>query len=414
MAEAQSGGQPTESGPSKKMLGTLFLVVFVDLIGFGIVIPILPLYAERYEPSALVFGLLMASFSAMQFLFAPLFGRLSDRVGRRPVLVISMLGAAAGYVLFAFADSIAWLFASRIIAGICGANIPTAQAVVADVTGPAGRSRAMGMIGAAFGLGFIFGPALSGVLLRFGEMAPGFGAAAMSLLAAILVIALVPETLRRDSASAARPPLSFAALGHALRTPLLGFCLLLILLVIFAFSGFETTFAQVLCARYGMTVENVPWLLVYVGVLAAIVQGGLVGRLSKRFGEVRLITAGTVLGGVGLLAIPFTSSLTMLLPVLALIAAGVGVTTPTLASLTSKLARAHEVGGVMGLYQSLSSLGRIFGPFAGEAVYGVAIVGPAWLSGVAMFVAAFVALVLLVRVRAVPIGEDVAPEEASA
>lgn len=176
-------------------LSTVFVIVFIDLIGFGIVIPILPIYAEAFGPSAVELGLLMASFSAMQFIFAPILGRLSDRVGRRPVLLVSMVGSAVGYVMFGFAGSMAMLFASRIIDGISGGNISTAHAVIADITSPEDRAKGMGLLGAAFGLGFILGPAISGLLLQFGTWLPGVAAAVASMIAFTMVLFFLPETL---------------------------------------------------------------------------------------------------------------------------------------------------------------------------------------------------------------------------
>lgn len=384
----------------KHQIGILFLIVFIDLVGFGMVIPILPLYAEKYGPSGLVFGLFMASFSAMQFIFAPLLGGLSDRIGRRPVLIVSMLGAAAGYGLLAAADSMALLFLSRIIAGICGANIATAQAVIADITGPEGRTKAMGIIGAAFGLGFILGPALGGILIHYGEPYPGIAAALTSLTAAILVGVLLPESLRPGAAASTRRrrPLDLQGFGRALAHPFLGFCLLLILLVILAFSAFETTFAQFLHAEFALTPRKIAFLFVYAGVLAAIVQGGLVGRLAKRFGEPRLIAAGIVLAAVAMGLLPLMGSIPALLAVLAALAFGIGVTTPTLASLTSKLADPAEVGRVMGLYQSLSSLGRIGGPFFAELLFAQGRSWPYFFGGILLAGAVLVATALLSRV----------------
>ena len=225
---------------SRRTLTTLFLIVFTDLVGFGIVIPLLPLYAEHFQPAGWVLGLLMASFSAMQFVFAPVLGRLSDRVGRRPVLLLSLAGSLAGYVLFAVAGSMAMLFVSRLLAGICGANIATAQAVIADTTPPEGRAKGMGLIGAAFGLGFIAGPALAGLLLQLGTSAPGWGAAACSAAALVMAIAFLPET--RSAATepaAARFASPFARLARGWSDRRLAPLLLLGFLVVTGFAGFE-------------------------------------------------------------------------------------------------------------------------------------------------------------------------------
>jgi DHA1 family tetracycline resistance protein-like MFS transporter len=382
-------------------IGIIFLIVFIDLVGFGIVIPILPLYAEQYGPSPVIFGLLMASFSIMQFIAAPILGRLSDRVGRRPVLLISLLGSAFGYVLFGIAGSLGMLLASRIIDGISGGNISTAQAVIADITGPEDRARGMGIIGAAFGLGFILGPAIGALLVTVAPWLPGIGAAAASLIAFVLVLTRLPETLAPEARrEARRHPLNLSSLAEALSHPLVGLCLLMVFCTIFAFANFETTFAQFARLRFGFQTSTIAWLFVYAGVLGAVVQGGLVGHLAARFGEIRLIVAGTALSFVSLGLLPYASSRGPLLSVLAVLALGQGVAHPSLSAFTSKLVDPDEVGGVMGVYQGMSSLGRIVGPFWGEVVYGT--IGFAWpfrTVSIFMLLAFWVAVVAMLRLR---------------
>ncbi len=382
-------------------IGIVFLIVFIDLVGFGIVIPILPLYAEEYGPSPVIFGLLMASFSIMQFFAAPILGRLSDRVGRRPVLLVSLLGSAFGYVLFGIAGSLAMLFASRIIDGISGGNISTAQAVIADITGPEDRAKGMGIIGAAFGLGFILGPAIGALLVTVATWLPGIGAAVASLIAFVLVLTHLPETLDTDSRRKARHhPLNLGSLAEALAHPLVGLCMLMVFFTIFAFANFETTFAQFAKLRFGFRTSTIAWLFVYAGVLGAIVQGGLVGRLAKKFGEVRLIVTGTLLSFVALGLLPYAPSRGPLLAILAVLALGQGIAHPSLSAFTSKLVEPGQVGGVMGVYQGMSSLARIVGPFWGEIVYGA--IGFAWpfrTGSVFMLLACVVAIVAFLRLR---------------
>jgi len=356
---------------SRRTLATLFLIVFTDLVGFGIVIPLLPLYAEHFRPAGWVFGLLLASYSAMQFIFSPILGRLSDRVGRRPVLLISLVGSMGGYALFALAGSLAMLFASRILAGICGANIATAQAVIADTTPPEGRAKGMGLIGAAFGLGFIAGPALAGILVRFGTAAPGWGAATCSAGALAMAALFLPETRALGAPLAGSrfsSPLRRLAQEWANRSlaPLLA----LGFLVVTGFAAFEVTFAQYLHGRLGLTHDRVSFVFVYVGVLAAIVQGGLVGRLSRRFGEARLVTAGLLTIAVGCLAIAGAHRLSTVLVVLVTVAFGIGVVTPSLSSLVSRTAGAAEQGAALGAFQSVGSLARVVGPIAAEVALG--------------------------------------------
>jgi DHA1 family tetracycline resistance protein-like MFS transporter len=382
-------------------IGIVFLIVFIDLVGFGIVIPILPLYAEEFGPSPVIFGLLMASFSIMQFIAAPILGRLSDRVGRRPVLLVSLLGSAFGYVLFGIAGSIGMLFASRIIDGISGGNISTAQAVIADITGPEDRAKGMGIIGAAFGLGFILGPAIGALLVTVAPWLPGIGAAVASLVAFVLVLLRLPETLDLEAKrEARRHPLNLGSLAEVLSHPLVGLCLLMVFLTIFACANFETTFAQFAKLRFSYSTSTIAWLFVYAGVLGAIVQGGLVGRLARRFGEIRLIVVGTSLSFVALGFLPYAPSRGPLLVILAVLALGQGIAHPSLSAFTSKLVAPDEVGGVMGVYQGISSLARIIGPFWGEVIYGA--IGFAWpfrTGSIFMLLAAVVALMATVRIR---------------
>jgi len=382
-------------------IGIVFLIVFIDLVGFGIVIPILPLYVEEYGPSPVVFGLLMASFSIMQFLFAPILGRLSDRVGRRPVLLVSLVGSAVGYVLFGIAGSLAMLFASRIIDGISGGNISTAQAVIADITGPEDRAKGMGLIGAAFGLGFILGPAIGALLVTVAPWMPGAAAAVTSMIAFVLVLTKLPETLDLEAKhKARRHPLHLKSLVEAVSHPLVGFCFVMVFFTIFAFANFETTFAQFARLRFRFSTSTIAWLFVYAGVLGAIVQGGLVGRLARRFGEGRLIAAGTLLSFLALGFLPYTVSIGPLLTTLAVLAVGQGIAHPSLSAMTSKLVSADEVGGVMGVYQSMSSLARIAGPFWAEVVYGK--LGFAWpfrTGSVFMLLACVVAVTTVLRFR---------------
>jgi DHA1 family tetracycline resistance protein-like MFS transporter len=382
-------------------IGIVFLIVFIDLVGFGIVIPILPLYAEEYRPSPAAFGLLMASFSIMQFLAAPILGRLSDRMGRRPILLVSLFGSAVGYVLFGIAGSLGMLFVSRIIDGISGGNISTAQAVIADITGPEERAKGMGIIGAAFGLGFILGPAIGALLVTVAPWLPGIGAAVASMIAFLLVLTRLPETLDRDTRrEARRHPLGLGSLAEALSHPFVGLCLLMVFCTIFAFANFETTFAQFAKLRFSYSTSTIAWLFVYAGFLGAVVQGGMVGRLAKRFGEVRLIVAGTFLSFLALGCVPYTSERGSLLVTLAVLALGQGIAHPCLSAFTSKLVDPDEVGGVMGVYQGMSSLARIVGPFWGEVAYGA--IGVAWpfrTGSIFMLMAFVVATVALFRVH---------------
>lgn len=403
-----------------KPLLLVFLIVFIDLMGFGIVIPLLPLYGERYHPSPAEFGLLMAVFSFMQFLFAPILGRLSDRFGRRPILLLSLAGTVIGYVLFAFQQSIELLFLSRVVAGIMGANVATAQAVIADITAPEERARGMGLIGAAFGLGFILGPAIGGLAVRFGEAAPGLLAAFLSSTALVLAALALPETNSKNGARGYRAMergwFSPRRLLDALRHPQIGLLLVTFFLATFAFANFESTFALFAEKRFSLDVAHVTYLFVYVGILAVLVQGGLIGRLVKQYGESSLILAGALVLVPGYLALTFLTLLYQLLFFLGFLALGAGLTGPSLSSLVSKLSSTDEQGGILGIYQSLSSLARILGPFWG--VYSLRAIGPQapyFTAACAAAGAVLLAALLLKRARqhqAAAIGAEVTRPEA--
>ena len=371
-------------------------------MGFGIVIPILPLYGERFGPSGLTLGLLMASYSAMQVLFAPILGRISDRVGRRPVLLVSLVGSVIGYLLFGFAGSMTVLFISRIIDGISGGNIATAQAVIADITGPEDRAKGMGIIGAAFGLGFIVGPAVAALLVDIQPWLPGVAAAVTSSVAFLLVFFKLPETLPPEARStkSRSHPLSPASLRQTIGLhPLLVFCFTTVLLVIFAFSNFETTFAQFAKADHGLRMSQIGWLFVYAGVLGAIVQGGLVGRLVKVFGERKLLVAGLVIAALAVGSVPYPAGIPALMVILAFYALGQGLIQPSLTSLTSKLVEPDEVGGVMGIYQAFSSLARIIGPLWAEIAFHAGTAWPFRSAAVAYAIALGVTAVVARRLR---------------
>ncbi len=385
-------------------LAVVFLAVFIDLVGFGIVIPLFPLYAERYQPSPMAFGLLMASFSAMQFLFAPLLGRLSDRVGRRPVLLVSLAGSAAGYLLFAFARSLTLLFVSRLVAGATAANIGTAQAVVADVTEREQRARGMGLIGMAFGLGFVLGPAIGGFAVKAGEAVPGLVAAALSATAFVWALLELPET--RPPGPPQGPTRSLfpvASLAAAARRPAVGALLVLTFVATTAFANLEATFAQFVAGRFSAGPSTVAWLFVVLGVTGAAVQGGLLKRLVPRLGEQRLVAVGTGLIALSFVALLLVRSLWALVAVLVVVACGNGILNPSLASLLSRSAASREQGEVLGAGQSLSSLGRIVGPFWGENVYlRYGAIGPYGTGLVLEVVAFLVAVFALSRPAAEP------------
>ena len=351
----------------------LFLIVFVDLVGFGLIIPLLPFYAERFGASPQLVTILMAVFSLMAMIAAPFWGRLSDRIGRRPVLMASMAAAALAYLWMGFASELWMLFAARAFAGICAGNIAAAQAYIADVTSPEKRARGMGLIGAAFGLGFIIGPALGG-LVAGNDVAtadletPGLIAAGLSAIAFLGVVLLLPESL--PAAVRARQARSrFGALCSAFRQPVLARLLAIFFLVILAFAGMESTFALWAMREHGWGPAQIGYVFTYVGLLSAVMQGGLIGPLTRRFGEERLLLSGLALIALGLLVLPFSRTLPPLLVAVSALAIGMGAMQPSLNSLISRRAGAEEQGEVMGVAQSVGSLSRVLGPIMAGALF---------------------------------------------
>lgn len=365
----------------KPSLLVIFLSVFIDLIGFGIVLPLLPNYAaENFQPGfhgkGLVIGAIIASFSLMQFLFAPAWGRLSDRIGRRPVMLISNLGASGSYALFAIASGMSgmlglvWLFASRIFAGICGANLSVASAYIADISPPEKRSARMGLIGMAFGLGFIFGPAIGAFAIEVfhSKQAPGWVAAVFCAANFILGWIILGESRQPSSEHVvARPKLNQWA--HTLAQPKLGLLIAIFFLATFCFTCFESTFPLLAKQEFPGTGGNlnyrIGYLFTYAGVIAALVQG-VIGRLVKTFGEPNLIFSSLIVFAIGLAGLPFAKSLWEILVVLALLAIGSGLNRPPVFGMISLNSSSHEQGANLGVAQSFGALARILGPiFAG-------------------------------------------------
>jgi DHA1 family tetracycline resistance protein-like MFS transporter len=355
----------TRSAP----LAILFVVVFIDLLGFGMVIPVMPLYAQELGAKKEWIGLTMAGYSAMQFVFAPIWGRLSDRIGRRPVLLVSIAMTSVGFLGYAFAPTFGWLLASRLFAGAATANIAIARAYIADVTPPEGRAKGMGVIGAAFGLGFVLGPFLGGVLSEISLGAPGYAAAALAAVNGVAAWFVLPEPKERVvRPAAARGRVS--ALAEELSKPGIRRLVVIYLLHVLAFSAMEATFALLARERYALDRGDVNFVFAYLGVILVVVQGGLIGPLTRRFGEVRLLVTGLVLMAISLAVLPFGRSLPVLLAALVPLAGGSGLAQPALTALMSKLSRDDDQGGTMGMGESASALGRIIGPEAGTFTYG--------------------------------------------
>jgi DHA1 family tetracycline resistance protein-like MFS transporter len=368
----------------------IFLTIFVNLIGFGIIIPLLPFYAETFGASPLVVGLLFAAFSLCQLVAAPLLGDLSDRYGRRPVLIFSLLGTVVSFVMLAVAHSVAMLFFARIVDGLSGGNISTARAYVADVTEPKDRARAYGLIGAAFGLGFIFGPALSGVLAKVSYTAPIWAAAALTLAATALAWFWLPETVHRAQAGTGLP---FRGLPALLRRPQLGRVLVIDFVYWFAFAMFQTTFALFTARRFSFDASQTGYCFAAFGVLGAIVQGGLIRPIVRRLGDKPTFIAGLACSIVGLVAAALTHSVTIFTGALVPLAFGIGFGHPTISSLVSKSARADEQGRVQGAAGAVESLGRTVGPVWGSASLQRFGEGMPFLSAAAFLVLTFAVIV---------------------
>lgn len=355
----------------KSSLLIIFLIVFIDLVGFGIVIPILPYYAQSYGASAWQLGLLMTAYSAMQFLISPFWGRLSDRIGRRPVLLMSLVATSASMIFLGLAGSLTALFVGRTLAGIFGANISTAYAYITDVTTEKDRAKGMGLIGAGFGLGFIFGPAIGGLLSRYGYAAPMFAGAGLAAVNAVFAYfrleepALSPEAREENRAK----KFDRRSIQLALSDPRTRIATMLFFWVTFAVTQMEVVFAIYLAYRFGYDAEKAGILLAIMGVIMAGVQGGLIRRLAPRYGEAALIAVGTATCAVALVGFSYAPSILVFLLSLCLLAIGHGMLHPSLSSLASLGAHPSRRGMTMGVFQSASSLARVAGPPAAGWLY---------------------------------------------
>ncbi|MCS6804962.1 MAG: MFS transporter [Blastocatellia bacterium] len=358
----------------KSPLALIFLTVFIDLLGFGIVLPLLPYFAhqEPFNAGEWQIGLLVAIYSLMQFIFAPIWGRLSDRVGRRPIILLSLLGSTLSYLIFAFAQNFSVLFLSRTLAGIGAANIPTAQAYIADCTTAENRAKGMGLIGAAFGLGFIFGPAIGGFLSQWGYRVPGLVAAGICFVDLVLTYFILPESLKGPlHGQVSRREISWSKMQQSLARPIVGVLLMLFFIATFALANVEATFALLSKVRYGYTEAQTGYIFAYMGVLMAIVQGGLIRPLVSRLGERTLIKAGTLVSAIGLCVLPYCTNFWMLALDLVVLSFGQGVSTPSITSLLSQSVGADEQGSILGVNQSLSSLARVLGPIWGGLMFDI-------------------------------------------
>lgn len=381
----------------KSPLFSLFLVVFLDLVGFGVVIPILPYYSQEFGATGATLGLLMATYSILQFLFSPFWGRLSDRVGRRPVLLSTILGGSLAMAATAFAPSLVFLFMARALAGFFGANISTASAYIADVTTPENRAKGMGVIGAGFGLGFIFGPAIGGILSKWGYSTPILVAAGLGVINFCLAwFSLQEPPVDASARHQNRRKLSWGLAKESLTHRPTAFPILLFFLATLAFTQLEVSFALFVQNRFSLGATHAGALLAGMGLIMAGIQGGAIGKLAKRWGERRLVPIGELAIGAGVLGAAWAPSLPLFAFGLFFVAIGNAVVNPSLSSLTSKAAPPGRQGEVMGVYQSAGSLARIVGPpIAGTLFDHAGIASPLLVTSVICALAAILAVKVL-------------------
>jgi DHA1 family tetracycline resistance protein-like MFS transporter len=376
----------------------IFLTITLDLVGFGMVVPLLPLYAQKFSVTGTAVAFLFASYSLMQFFCAPLWGQLSDRIGRRPVLLISIFANMVALLLYAAATSYLGLLGARLLAGVCTANISVANAYVADLTAPEDRARGMGMVGAAFGIGFVIGPFLGGELSVYGHAVPPLAAAALSLLNFTAAFIRLPESLPKERRSTSLQNV-FAQRWAFLLSGAIGLpVLLLLFLQILGFSMMEMALVLFAKARLGFDARSAGRLFAFIGVVLVLVQGGLVGRMARRYGEVALVRGGICAMAIGMFLVPYTPQgvWPVLLLSMALLGAGQGLCSPSLSSLLSRQAPMAYQGAALGVGQSVSALARVVGPQIGGLAYdGGGENLPFWLGGLLMGAAASVAFVML-------------------
>ncbi|MDC3420864.1 MFS transporter [Aquibacillus koreensis] len=368
-----------------KVLPILFLIMFLVMVGFGIIIPVMPFYAEELGASPTELGILMAIYSLMQFIFAPMWGRLSDRIGRKPVIMIGIFGLSLSFFILALSTHLWMLFVARIIGGILSAaNMPTVMAYVADITSEEDRAKGMGIIGAATGLGFIFGPAIGGVFTNINLHTPFYIAGFVSLLTLILVFLVLKESLHHsDRKAVVREKLSWERI---VRDPLATLYFLQ-LFISLSLSGLEATFAYFAAKRAGIDSVTLGYIFMIMGLASAAVQGSM-GRLTKKYGETTIIQAGILISALGFGLILFIENFTMAAIFLAIFGVGNGVIRPSVSSLLTKKSKAGY-GTTTGYLSSFDSLGRIIGPVLGGLLYSVAIVLP-YLSGIILSLLALV------------------------
>jgi MFS family permease len=391
-------------------MAVLFLIVFVDLVGFGLLIPLLPFYVQRVGAGPDLITIVLGLYSLAQFVAGPVWGRLSDRFGRKPILVLTSGGLAASYVMLALAHSLGGLVVARLFGGLMGGNIGAAQAYISDITTPATRSKGMGLIGAAFGLGFIFGPAIGGLLggtdvATADFFLPAMTAAAITLVAAIGAVVLLKESLTpelRAAASRNRLPLAARLRASFLQAALLAL-MMAGFLAITGWAQLESIFSLWANARFGYGPRQIGLLLGFVGIVAVIIQGGAIGALTRKFGERALLIGGLGLMVAGYVALAFAGALVTLLFALAALAVASGLFNPSITSLISQEAAPHERGAVLGTYQGATALSRVIGPMFSGTLFTTFGIGAPYFTGAAL---AGIALIWVLAMRRAAASRD--------
>lgn len=388
----------SKTGAARSPLRVIFLTIAIDLIGFGVIIPLLPLYAKSFGASGVLVALLFASYSLMQFVFSPVWGRLSDRVGRRPVLLLSIAGNALAFLVFALSKSYTGLLLARLVAGACTANISVATAYAADVTAPEDRAKGMGIVGAAFGIGFVVGPFLGGELSKWGHAAPAYFAAALAALNWVFAYWRLPESLPPERRLTVLTEGLWARFTAVRVVPGMARLVTLIFWQVCAFSMLEVSFVLFANRRLAFDAVHCGRMFGYIGIVMVVVQGGLIGRCARRFGERSLAFVGLALAAIGMLAIPFTpqGSWPVLLVWITFTATGQGFATSSLQSMLSQRTPTHQQGLAMGVSQSASALARVVGPATAGWLFDRGTENtPFWAGGIMLSVALCVAMLWL-------------------
>ena len=385
----------------KASLTVIFITVFIDLMGFGILVPILPTFASiELGISDFSIGIVIGIYSLTQFLFNPIMGKISDKIGRRPVILITLLITSASYLLFSFSDSLMLLLLSRILAGLGGSNIGVSMAYIADITSQEERSKGMGLIGAAFGLGFVFGPVIGGWLAHYGYIYAGFASAAFSAIAFVFAFFALPEShTKRDEKRKIIPKIfDLKYTRKILKIPTLGLLILLSFLRVFSEANIYGTFALLTFKEYGLADRDTGFLFGIIGIMGAFMQGGMIRFLSGKYSDKSLIALGTLLMALGLAALPFGINFTGLVVIVMILGIGTGMLQPVLLGLVTKYSPENQQGSVLGLNQSFLAMARVLGPIWGGLSFEILGYSAPFLTGGIFTFIMFLMIIFLLKV----------------